>query len=274
MVSTASLAAILFSLLVSILLPLGLVVVLWIWKRISLWSVVVGALVFLVFQLLTRIPLLNALSTQPWFRQMAENPLLIGLFLSLTAGLFEEIGRWLAFRFVLKDRRQIKNGVAYGVGHGGFESVVLVGLTYINNLVYANLINSGQFETLIAPQLGPAAETLRQQLVESPPLLFASAGVERIFAITLQIALSLVVLLGVRRGKFLYVIYAILLHALVNFPIVLLPRLENGILYSELYLFVVFLASLAYIIFIWRQYEGPGAVTAPLVEEESADLHE
>src|SRR5690606_40151773 len=73
MVSTASLAAMVFTLLISILFPIVLVIVLYVKKRISLVSVAVGALVFLIFQLLTRIPLLAVLGTQPWYQQMAEN---------------------------------------------------------------------------------------------------------------------------------------------------------------------------------------------------------
>jgi len=262
MVSTASLAAMVFTLLISILFPIVLVIVLYVKKRISLVSVAVGALVFLIFQLLTRIPLLAVLGTQPWYQQMAENIVLIGLFLSLTAGLFEEIGRYLAFRFVLKSRLQIKNGVAYGVGHGGFEAMTLVGLTYVNNLIYSTLINSGQYDTLIAPMLGELGDTLRDQIVNTPAYAFALAGVERVFAIIAHIALSLVVLLGVRRGRFVYVIYAILLHTLLNFPAVLLSRLEHGIIYAEIYLLVFAIGAFLFIRRIWQQYEHPEPVEA------------
>lgn len=269
MVSTASLAAMVFTLLVAILFPIVLLIVLYVRKRISLLSAAVGALVFLVFQLLTRIPLLNVLSTQPWYQQMAGNVILIGLFLSLTAGLFEEIGRYLAFRFVLRNRRQIKNGVAYGVGHGGFEAIVLVGLTYVNNLVYSMLINSGQYDALIGSVLGDVGQTVRDQLVNTPAYVFALAGVERVFAIVAHIALSLVVLLGVRRGRFVYVIYAILLHTLLNFPLVYLSQFEQGVLYSEMYLLVFALGSFLFIRHVWRRHEVPEPVEADVLEPEA-----
>ena len=43
------------------------------------------------------------------------------LFLGFTAGLFEEVGRYLAFTTILKKRLDWKNAVAFGIGHGGIE---------------------------------------------------------------------------------------------------------------------------------------------------------
>jgi hypothetical protein len=54
-------------------------------------SVLVGVLVFLVFQIVLRIPLLNYISGIAWYQQLAGNLLFIALFLSVTAGLFVEI---------------------------------------------------------------------------------------------------------------------------------------------------------------------------------------
>ena len=229
-------------------------------KRISLVSVVVGALVFLVFQLLTRIPLLAVLGTQPWYQQMAENIVLIGLFLSLTAGLFEEIGRYLAFRFVLKSRLQIKNGVAYGVGHGGFEAMALVGLTYVNNPIYSTLINSGQYDTLIAPMLGELGDTLRDRVVNTPAYALPSP----VWSGCLRSCAYCAVAGGAARrapGRFVYVIYAILLHTLLNFrrcscrgwSMALSTRRSTCCLCVGAFLFIRR---------IWRQYEHPEPVEA------------
>jgi uncharacterized membrane protein YhfC len=135
MVSTLSLTFMILSLMIIFLFPIGLVIWLRVRHRASLLAVLVGALIFLVFQLLIRIPILTSLSTNEWYRSMAAQPLLIGLFLSLSAGVVEEVGRWLGFFFLLRGRLKIKDGVAYGIGHAGFEAIALVGLTYINKLV-------------------------------------------------------------------------------------------------------------------------------------------
>ena len=168
MVSTPSLIAIIFTMLISILLPVVLVIVLYIKKRISLLAVLVGALVFLISQLLLRVPLLRLLATTPFYQQMAQNPVAIGLFLGFTAGLFEEVGRYIGMRFFLKGRWQIKNGVAYGLGHGGFESIGLVGLTYVNNLIYSLAINNGTYDKTIGAALGPQGAVIKNALINRP----------------------------------------------------------------------------------------------------------
>lgn len=270
MVGATSIAAMIFSMVVALLLPLVLIVILYIKKRISLLSALVGALVFLVFQLLTRIPLLRLLGTTPFYQQMAGNLVLLGLFLGLTAGLFEEVGRYLAFRFLLKGRWQIKNGVAYGLGHGGFEAFVLVGLTYVNNLVYSLAINAGRFDQTIGPALGPAAGTVKQALTQTPAYIFALAGVERIFALSIQVALSLVVLFALRRNNLVYLLYAIVLHALVDFPLVFIGQIPNGVLWAELYVLVLAAVAFIFILRTWKKDEIPETEEAESVEGPQA----
>jgi uncharacterized membrane protein YhfC len=251
MVSTLAIISMVFSLLVIFLFPIGLAVWLRVRHRASLLAVLVGAVIFLVFQLLTRIPLLNALSGTEWYMRMVAQPVLIALFLSFTAGLFEEVGRWLGFRYLLRGRWKIKDGVAYGVGHGGFEAIILVGLTYINNIVISLMINSGQYDQLIAPSLGPASEGIRQQMTELPPLIFTTAGIERFLVIIIHIGLSLVVLQGVRQGRPVYILYAILLHTLVNLPAVLIPAFGYSMYWSLIYLAVLAGIAFIYIRRLW-----------------------
>ena len=258
MVNPLSMAAMVFTALVALLLPIVLVVVLYIKKRISLLAVLVGALVFVVFQLLTRIPLLNMLATTPFYQAMSQNLLALALFLGLTAGLFESVGRYVAFRFFLKSRLQIKNGVAYGLGHGGIEAILLVGVAYLNNLVVSVMINTGQFQA-VAPTLGARAEAVRTALTDTSATLFLVPGLERMLTLIIQVALSLVVLFAVRDRKPLYLLYAILLHALVDAPLVLLSSLPNPILWSELWVFLMALAGAVFILRVWKKYETPGA---------------
>jgi uncharacterized membrane protein YhfC len=127
MVSMLALAGMIFSLALIFLVPLGLVVFFYRKEKIYLPAVLVGALVFLVFQLLTRIQLINYFSTMDWFAEMAQNIVFLIFFFALTAGIFEEVGRYLGFKFLLKKHLSWKNGVAFGIGHGGFEAIALVG---------------------------------------------------------------------------------------------------------------------------------------------------
>lgn len=80
---------------------------------------------FLVFQLVTRIPLLTFLPRFDWYKSFMENVFAAGIFLGLIAGIFETAGRFIGLRFLLGRRQEWKNGIAYGIGHGGLEAVVL-----------------------------------------------------------------------------------------------------------------------------------------------------
>lgn len=248
MVNSASLLFMVLTLLIAFGLPLALIIYFYKKEKISLVAVLVGALVFLVSQIFIRIPMLNAFSGMEWYRQMASNLYLIAFFLSITAGLFEEVGRFLGFKFFLKKHLSWKNGVAFGIGHGGIEAIVLIGFTYINNLVYSIMINSGTFDELLAPQIGPEmAVILKEQLIELPAYLFLVAGLERSFTIFIHIALSLVVLMAVTRKKPVFLLYAILLHAAVNLPAVIIPALGFSIFYAELYLLLLAVLSCIFI---------------------------
>lgn len=134
MVSTLSLLFIICTLVIVFLFPLGLLIYLYRKEKISLKAVAVGALIFIVFQFLIRIPLLSRLGALPQFRQLMKNMFFAVLIGGLSAGLFEEVGRYLGFRFLLNKKLSWKNGVAYGLGHGGIEAIGAVGLAYINKL--------------------------------------------------------------------------------------------------------------------------------------------
>jgi uncharacterized membrane protein YhfC len=78
-----------------------------------------------------------------------SNTWLYGGLAALLAGVFEETGRFLAFKFLLKKRTGRKTAISYGIGHGGFEAVFLLVFTGIQYLTYISLINSGQFSTVV-----------------------------------------------------------------------------------------------------------------------------
>lgn len=234
MVSALSLVFMVISVVAIILLPIGLAIYLYVTKRISLIAILVGVLGFFISQVLIRLPLLGALSQSTFYQQMAAMPVVMALFLSVTAGLFEETSRWIGFRYFLNKRLEHKNALAHGVGHGGFEAIFLVGLTYINNIVISVMINNGTFDTVIGPQLGIQAEAVRNQLIATSPGLFLVGGLERVFAITFHIALSVLVFLGVRHRKPVYYWLAVAAHTLFNLVAVVLSIYTN-VWVSELF---------------------------------------
>ncbi len=181
-----------------------------------------GALAFFVSQIVLRIPLLQLFALTPWAQTHLAGAVPNGLFHAFTAGLFEECARFLAFALLLKKRRRYIDGLAFGVGHGGCEAVLLVGLSLINTLVIIFMQNAGQLAALgLGDQLAPILASLQ----DLTPLTALLGGVERVLTLGIHIGLSVVVLTGfVQNKKWQYLLYAILAHTAVDM-VVILPQL-------------------------------------------------
>ena len=176
--------------------PPGALVWLALRRRTGVKVFLLGAAGFFVSQMLVRQPLLALLGQTDGYRLFtAAHPVAQALFLALTAGLAEETARYLVFCLLARNK-QPERGTPlwYGLGHGGLEAV-LVGL---NSVVL----------------LAAAPETLA-----AAGGSVALAGVERIAAMTAQVALSFVAYCALRHRGFL--LWAILLHGLYDFCIVL-----------------------------------------------------
>jgi uncharacterized membrane protein YhfC len=186
-----------FSVLASLVLPLGLIIYTGVKKRPLFPSIFLGALCFFVFQLISRIPLLQfVLPQMNWYQLMATTkPVLYILFLSLTAALFEEIGRYIIMGFFMKRQRTIDDALAFGLGHGAIESILLVGLPTLTVLLSQNSEFYSQLSFSFA----------------------AAGGIERILTIVIHMGLSMLVMQSLRRKNLLWLLLALFMHTSVNF---------------------------------------------------------
>lgn len=251
MVQAGAIAAIIFNITICFGLPLG--VFIWLLARYGRGMVkpmLVGMLVFLIMQIAIRIPLVTVvLPHTPAFTRLMEYPVSYGLFLGFTAGLAEEVGRWLGYKIFLRNRTNWATGVSLGVGHAGMEAALLVGLANINNLVHAMRINSGVFWHWAAANTnGHLAERIFTYLTHLNPLVTAMAGLERILIFIVQIAFSLMVLYAVKTKNALWLVLAIFAHTFVDAPVVILPKVMLFNIYmAELFFVVCALISFWYI---------------------------
>ena len=221
MVSSISIIGMVFTLLISIAAPVVLAIIMYKRHHYHPLSIVVGAAVFVISQIIIRIPLLSFLAGTNWHQKHSSSLIYLLLVYALSAGLFEETGRFIGFRFFRKNHLDWKNAVAFGIGHGGIEAALLVGMQSVNNLIISLMINSGSFDTLMAPSLGDQAEQVREAMTGTPPAHFFLAGVERLAVLPIHIILSIIVCLAVAKRKYLLELLAILLHGVVNAPAVL-----------------------------------------------------
>lgn len=159
---------------------------------------------------------------------LASNTLAFALYGSFAAGLFEETGRLIGLKFLCQRVPGLGTPFAYGIGHGGAESI-MVALAILANLGLGYLLTTGQLDALRLP----AAAT--QKLHALAPQLTAvfsnqdfvagmMGGLERIPAVIIQIALSLLVWRTVIGKGPQYYLLAILCHAAVDFPATLFQR--------------------------------------------------
>ena len=242
MIPALSFVFMFISLVISVVMPVALII--WVVRRhhTGFAPVAVGFLVFFVTQMVVRTQLINGLSLIPTVQAfIVQNPVLYIIILSFSAGIFEEFGRLFGFSVMLKHRRELRHGVAYGIGHGGIEAVLLVGASYVSNIIFASMINSGSMDSLtqLLPGIaGNQLSAIQATLVSTPPVTFLLGGLERIFAIALHIALSVLVLYGVRTKHIRFTFIAILAHGLVNFGAVMLGQYVN-IWISEAFMLVV-----------------------------------
>lgn len=240
-ISSASLLGMVLSLLTSVGLPLLLLVLVYKKARAKMSSFFIGCGVFVVFALVLE-QMMHAAVLAATGTLLTSSTILYGLYGGLAAALFEETGRLVAMKFLMKKTLNRQNALMYGVGHGGIEAIIIVGLAYINNLVTSVMINSGAIQISVSTLDESMQHATFEQLSalwELPAWQFYMAGVERTLAITLHIALSILVYKAVKTGQKRFWLLAFVLHFAVDFLTVTISGFGAPVWLVEVFLLVV-----------------------------------
>lgn len=208
MISNLTIISCAFSLFLAMGLPLIALFLMGVKNRgKGIWSAwIFGALGFVVTQILIRVPILTALQSQPWFMVFAQNHMFLYAFaLAFTAGLFELAGRFAVAKLMRKNLT-CKRSLAAGMGHGGIEAIILVGMAYINNLVYISMINNGTFDAMVAEVVAAGVDAsqlhmLKDTLLTTSPVLFLLGGFERLLTMFCHAGMTMIVCWGIHTGK-------------------------------------------------------------------------
>ena len=142
----------------------------------------------------------------------------------IMAGVFEECGRYIVLKYIMKKNHTRENAVLYGIGHGGIEILAIALPLMITYLTIAVLFSGGDVENALS-SLKITEETAEAAL----PSVQAAAAfdygmmtmnvMERLFAILIHIGLTVIVYYGVINAKRICLPAAILLHMLMDtFP--------------------------------------------------------
>lgn len=166
-----------------------------------LWFLL-GSACFIVSQPLLRMPILQHLQNSTDFLLAYQlNPLIIGILIALSAGVFEESFRFLFKQFLIKPPKcSFRQPIIFGLGHGIAEALIIL----LPALSYVPI-----------SQLGLAI-------------------LERVLAIILHVSLTIIIWNGFQKNKrVLYLFIAIAMHGFVNSLIPLLSPFVNSILLIE-----------------------------------------
>src|SRR5450755_615021 len=211
-----------------------------------------GTLIFFLFQLISRVPLVTILGNvlAPQLASSRVFLLFWLIALPLTAALFEEIGRYVGYRWLMrKEEKTWNKAVMNGLGHGGLESIVLVGGLGLVSLVNILVLSSINLNIL------PASQHAWFPLV---------GAWERLWGIPFHVAMSVVVLQVFRRGQIRWLWLAVLLHTLLDLSATLLPQwLGPGFNTSLLIESVVALFGVLSVWIIWRLRDRIVQATVP-----------
>ncbi len=256
MVSLTTFAAIAASGIIAVIVPVILTIIIKLKYNSKLSACLIGCAVWFVMVMVLEnimhvIVLKSALG-----ETIQANIWLYALYGGLAAGIFEETGRLFAMKVLLKKQHDDRHtALMYGIGHGGMESILVVGISSVNNIIYSAMINAGQTNMLLSQVPEEAHEQLQNafdQLIESPSGLFLLSGWERITAIFLHLALSSLVWIAVVKHKPVMFPLAVFLHAGFDALCVLIKDQVNYVvlelMLSAVTILIVFLARL-----IWKR---------------------
>lgn len=250
MVSTLSIICMVITLFLSLVLPIAIFV----WyglkqNKKEVWIAgVFGAGGFALMQLGIRLPIVNTISAIPAFLSWAENNYIWYCFvLAFTAGLFEVVARYGGAKILYHSKNLTKEltfetGVMAGIGHGGIEAAALIGATYINNLLFSVMINSGIWDKFMATIQEAAVQTgdstiyeayasVGPLLTDTPWYMYLVAGYERVLTMAAHTAMTLIVFYFVAHKKGAKgVMIALAIHTALDFFVVLISGLSTDYL--------------------------------------------
>ena len=233
--------------ILAVLFPIVLLII---WKlktKAKLVPFWVGLLVFPVFALLLEggCAFVITLIDKKTLGLLSE-PLPLYIFSAAMAGIFEETGRLVGMKTLMRKYKDKRDAVTYGIGHGGIESILLIGGAAALTLFIALFTNAGMLELFTANYNDELKETFLtsvRTMTENHFSTYMLGFFERISAVILHVSLSVIVFTGVRiKGKLWHFPLAIFLHFAADCTVIFPHVLGTPLWLFELIFFVISVA--------------------------------
>ena len=245
-----------FVILASIILP---IIIKKKWQT-AVYPYFLGWAIFLIFALILESGM-HLLMLRSTGDTITGNKWLYALYGGFAAGIFEETGRFLAMKLFMKKLHDAPhNALMYGAGHGGFEALSILGSAMLNNLIWSVLINLGQMDKLtngLSGDILAQVEDAISKLMTTPSYQFLLGGVERVFAVILHIALSVLVWFAVKKRKFWLYPLAIFIHFFVDAATVVLAGYDVPVVLVECVVGALTVAAALIAKLVWRKNASP-----------------
>ncbi|MBK1809871.1 YhfC family intramembrane metalloprotease [Clostridium sp. YIM B02505] len=254
MVSNSVIISLVVVMVLCFAVPIGTLIFFKIKERFSIKTTFVGILGFVLFSLVLEQFMHKAVISS---KILTVGTLGFGIYGALAAGVFEEVGRFVMFKTLLKKNREWKDGIGYAIGHGGIEAILIGGLSMLNSLIIALAVNSSTLGVLLKGQSASVVDTVKSSVVNATASGVALGGAERVFAFIIQIALTFIVLYGIRQRKNIYLLIAILLHALVDLaPALYQSKIITSVAVIEVLLCIFAVIGLVFIVKSKKMFES------------------
>lgn len=220
------------SLIITVILMIAIPVIFFVyWRKkhkqqTKISYLIAGAVGFIVSARVLElgVHLVCIVADNPVSRFINGNTIAFVLYGIIMAGVFEECGRHIVLKYIMKKNRTPENAVMYGIGHGGIEILAVLLPSMILYLVIAVLFSAGNIENAlstlnITEQTAAAALPSVQAAAAFDYAMMAMNVIERLFALLLHIGLTVIVYYGVVNIKKVCLPVAIILHMLMDtFP--------------------------------------------------------
>ena len=252
-IGTLPMAAFGIGAVLAFLVPIAVAAIWLIKKKEPFTTVLIGTFTFILFAIALEKPIQAMVidTSRAFGRFLEARPLLWALVVALFPGIFEETGRLIAFKTVLKNRKNRETAISYGIGHGGMEVMLVLGVTYLSNIVYSVMVNTGAFGAVVdavAAESPEILETVTAIPAQLAAVSFGTLGLalfERLSAVLFHIGASILVFYACKDRLWLYPL-AILLHTAMD---LLAGLMMVGLFNPPIWLFEVIVAAFAVSVF-------------------------
>lgn len=250
-VTTSAIPVLIITMAVLFLMPVAYALV---WKKlcgrgVSFMPLVIGAAGFYISARVLElgVHMVCIVADNPISRFINGSTPAYVIYGAFMAGIFEECGRYIIIKYIMKKNRTKENYVMYGIGHGGIEVWTITLMTVISLFAVAIMLKYQGFESTLK-LMGITENTPENLAAQSVQLMSLAAGfspalgavyvLERIIAMCAHIGFTIIVAYGIEKNRIRYLFMAVLAHAAFDIFPAMYQRGAVGIVITEIWILV------------------------------------